>query len=323
MASSLYFIISGITLLTTLAAHGKTGLLYSTAFENFNVGPDLWNGQDGWFSNSYAQTGGIQGIDNEIMEGLGKSSFLGFHQPTVGWNYLTQQINHDPVGEGTATIEIDTLIGLEDSTNQKYDSFFVTLYNTQGDFLAAIQFSNERESFGIFYDDGVTVRDTTVQFLHGELSLLAISIDFQNNLWSADFDGIPLFESIQFTASGSARDLGTFAYEWIVTDPDPAMAGNNWLLVADCSIWAIPFGAPTVGTSIPSFNGEGFPTLQFSGEIGWTYQIEYTNSLGQWLSDLPNSTFVATQPGQLINFTDEDPHRPKMRYYRVRRLVTP
>ena len=76
-------------------------------------------------------------------------------------------------------------------------------------------------------------------------------------------------------------------------------------------------------SSIPSFNGEGFPTLQFSGEIGWTYQIEYTNSLGQWLSDLPNSTFVATQFGQIINFTDEDPHRPEMRYYRVRRLVTP
>jgi hypothetical protein len=101
------------------------------------------------------------------------------------------------------------------------------------------------------------------------------------------------------------------------------MAGNNWLLVADCSIWAIPFGTPTVETSSPSFNNDGLPTLQFSAEIGWTYQIEYTNSLGEWLSDLPNSTFVASQPGQVINFTDEDPHRPEMRYYRVRRLVTP
>ena len=76
-------------------------------------------------------------------------------------------------------------------------------------------------------------------------------------------------------------------------------------------------------TSVPSFNDDGFPTLQFSGEIGWTYQIEYTNSLGEWLSDLPNSTFVATQPVQVINFTDEDPNRPATRYYRVNRLVTP
>ena len=323
MASLVRSFIFGITLLTSLTAHGKTGLLYSTAFENFDAGIDLWHGQDGWLSNTSAQTGGIQGIDNEIIEGLGKSSFLGFQQPTAGWNYVARQINHDPANEGTATIEIDTLIGLEDSTNGKYDSFFVSIYNIQGDFLAAIQFSNERESFGIFYDDGTTVRNTTVQYLHGELSLLVLSIDFQNNLWSADFDGIPLFENIQFTASGKPRNLGTFAYEWIATDPNPAMAGNNWLLVADCSIWAIPFAAPTVETTNPSFNHEGLPSFQFSGEIGWTYQIEYTNSLGQWLSNLPNSTFVVTQPGQVIDFTDEDHRSPEMRYYRVRRSVTP
>jgi len=323
VVSLLRSLILGITLLTTSAVLGKTGLLYSTAFEDFGVGPNLWHGQDSWFSNTSAQTGGIQGIDLNVIEGIGKSSFLGFQPPTTGWNFVARQLNHDPASEGTAIIEIDTLIGLEDSTNENYDSFFVSIYNSQGDFLAAIQFSNERESFGIFYDDGVTVRSTTVQFLHGELSLLALAIDFQNNLWSADFDGIPLFENVQFTATEKNRDLGTFAYEWIVTDPNPAMAGNNWLLVADCSIWAIPQGAPTVETTIPSFNNEGLPLLRFSGEVGWTYQIEYTNSLGQWMSNLPNSTFVVTQSGQTIEFIDEDHRSPEVRYYRVKRLVTP
>ena len=323
MASYLCFLICGITLSFSLSLQGKTGLLYFTEFDEFNAGPNLWAGQHDWFSNPAAESGDIQGIDDEFIPGLGKSGFLGFATPSVGWNFIAQPINHNPATEGTARIEIDTLIGLEDSTNDKYDSFFVGFYNIEGDFLAAIQFSNERESFGIYYDDGASVRDTTVDFIHGEISLLAVDIDFQNNRWSAEFDGIPLFTKVPFTASGNPRTLGSLAYEWIVTDDNPAMAGNNWLLVADLSVWAIPPSTPTIETSVPSFTTEGQPIFQITGEVGWTYQVEYTNSLGEWLDDLPNSSFVITQPGQIVNFTDEDILPPDDRFYRVRRSVTP
>ena len=154
MARFIRLLICGISLASSLSVPAKTGLLYFTEFEEFTPGPNQWAGQHEWFSNPAAAEGGIQGIDQDFLPGLGKSAFLGFETPNVGWNFLAQPVNHNPAAEGTARIEIDTLIGIEDSTNGEYDSFFVGIYNIEGEFLAAIQFSNEREAFGIYYDDG-------------------------------------------------------------------------------------------------------------------------------------------------------------------------
>ena len=304
-------------------AHAETGLLYATDFDSFPVGPNQWTGTDNWFGNPGGATLGIQGIDDDLIIGLGKSAYLGFNTPATRWNYVARSFNHDPAVEDSATIEIDTLIGIQDSTNGFFDSFFVSLYNQQGQFLAAVQFTNEKQLYRIWRDDGLTLTDTTVNFIPGELQLLVLSIDFQKNRWSAEHDGIPLFTDQIFSRSGEPRTFGSLSYEWQVTDDDPAHHGNNWMLVADCQAWAIPAGAAEVLIDDIIFSESGRPAFQFTGEPGWTYQIEYTETFSEWHQDLPDSNFVVKEPETKIQFTDSESRIPKTRFYRIQRTVTP
>ncbi|YCM46151.1 hypothetical protein V2O64_08980 [Verrucomicrobiaceae bacterium 227] len=304
-------------------AFAETGLLYQTTFSEFPVGENNWAGNEGWFTNSEATSTSVQGIDDQVILGLSKSAFLGFNEPATRWTYVAKLFNHDSSQKGSALIEVDTLLGVQDSTNGQNDSFFVSVYNIQGQFLAAIQLSTEEETYGIWRDDGEDLTDTTVDFITGELQLLVLNIDLINNRWSAEHDGIPLFTDQIFTKTINARTFGSLAYEWQVTDPSPTNHGDNWLLVADCSVWAIPHGQPRVEIFQPVITALGQPSFHFTGEPGWTYQIEYTHSFSDWRDDLPDSRFEVTSGIQNIEFIDESSRAKSARFYRVTREVTP
>jgi len=104
------------------------------------------------------------------LEEFTRTLSLSHHQQTaihptslrasLHYNPEKQYRNHDPATEGSATIEIDTLIGIQDSTNGHSDSFFVSLYNQQGQFLPAIQLTNENQLYQIWRDDGITNTNT-------------------------------------------------------------------------------------------------------------------------------------------------------------------
>jgi hypothetical protein len=316
-------VLAAVFAILSAPAWAETGLLYSTDFEDFPIGPDHWTGTDGWFGNPDSGSLGIQGIDQDALPGLGKSAFLGFNAPESTWNYVARVFNHNSATEGSATIEIDTLIGIQNSTNGQHDSFFVSIYNHEGNFLAAIQFTNERQSYQIWRDDDVNLTDTTVNFIPGEIQLLVLKIDFINNRWSAEHDGIPLFSDEDFTLSQKARTFGSLSYEWQVTDPSPANHGNNWMLVADCEVWAVPHGVPEITTNLIDPTTTGEPGFEFTGEPGWTYQIQYTDSFSNWDADLPNSTFVVTEPSTKLQFTDPTSRPTQARFYRIVRTVTP
>ncbi|MGJ8698240.1 MAG: hypothetical protein ACSHYF_18105 [Verrucomicrobiaceae bacterium] len=311
----------------------KTGILYTTEFENFCVGPDFWVGFEDWVGNS---TGvGAHGIDNDQSAGFGKTAFLGFQQPASRLVTVAHPVNNDPQNGGSTLIEIETLIGLEDSKNDHYDNFFLSFYNSDGNFLAALQFSNERgTSLGIWRDDGTTLHDTGVDFVHGQLYRFVLSIDLAQNTWSASLyisptEGAPLFTDAPFTATAHSLSLGSLAYEWFITSPTTnpvglyTEAGDNWMLVADCTVWAIPPALEPLVLTPPSFNPGRSPSFTFTGEPGWTYQIEYADELSQWKNDLPGSTFVVTGASQSLSFDDPTPTPPSFRYYRLTREVTP
>ncbi|MEJ6578836.1 MAG: hypothetical protein QNL33_10505 [Akkermansiaceae bacterium] len=75
--------------------------------------------------------------------------------------------------------------------------------------------------------------------------------------------------------------------------------------------------------SQPVISPSGQPSFQFTGEPGWTYQVEYTNVFSDWLNDLPGSRFEITSESQSIEFTDESNRTLPSRFYRVVREVTP
>lgn len=304
------------------------GLLYFTDFEGFTPGAGNWVGTDGWQGAGAGPTGpgepAPQGIDDKIVPLVGQTAYLGAEPPTGTFVSVFRNMNHDPVASGTDRIHFEALVGIEDSTNGKRDSFFCAFYNTSGEFLAGIRFSNELATFGIWRLNGLSDIDTTLAFIPGELHVLFADIDLQSNRWSADLDAIPLFRNVVFNATGKQRSLGPVAAEWQLAAADPADYGNNWMLVADWSLWAIPFGATEFQVDTLGWSASGEPMLTFAGEVGWDYQVEYSDDMTHWLDDLPGSFFTGLDAPEQLSFKDPTTGRLLVgRYYRVVRRVTP
>jgi len=303
------------------ALHSWSAVLYTTDFDSFTVGTNQWAGTDGWIGNAT----GVSGIDGDIIPALDNTAFLGFSQPAQTLNTLYRPVNLDPVAAGTPVVRFESLLGIQDSENNRRDTFLLTVYNIAGDPLAALRFDNRTASFGIWRLNGSngpgSAVDTGIDFIRNELQLVAFEIDYAANTWSADLDGIPLFSDAPFTASSSARTFGGVAAEWQVASFSPALHGDNWLLIADWKIETVDPAGPEEISSLQITGGA--VTLTWTPQQTGTYQVEYRNAMdgtdlnSVWLSDLPGSSMAATA-GVVRSFTDTA--SAVRRFYRVRRL---
>jgi hypothetical protein len=306
-------LLAGFLALTALPVRAIT--LYSTEFEEFATGYDKWAGANGWLGTS---TGvGAHGIDQDILPGLGKTAFIGFNRPKQTFVSVFRPILYNPVTNGMPVVEFETLMGINDSTNGFRDSFFFTFYNSSGYLLGSVRFDNTDVSFGIWRLDGTNQYDTGVEFIRSELHLLYTSINFSNNTWSADLDGIPLFTGVQFNATGQARDLGYIAAEWQLTSASTNEYGNNWMLVAD---WYVSADAPVVIDGV-SPGSNGFPVLKWAATKGFKYAVEYADEMKLWTSGLPNSVFSNIAAPTTLTFTEST--NASRRAYRIRRTAAP
>jgi hypothetical protein len=307
-------------LLLWLPVHG--GTLYYTEFEEFPAGDNRWAGTGGWVSND--TTSGAQGIIPNAVRDLpiGNAAYIGYSRPASRFTTVFRTMNHDPVATGLPIIRFESLLGVQDSTNGRRDRFHISFYNIGGNFLAGITFDN---TTGVVRrDDGLTVTTTGIPFLRGDtllglaaLQILNVEIDLPNNVWSAELDGIPLFRNVTFNASGRVRTLGPVAAEWAVASEFTAAAGDNWLLVADWLVAALP-REPFRILSFTRFGG-GQSTISWPGHTGFDYQLFYSADLVNWKSDLPNSSFIKVAGDGVISLTDGTSPAPGSRFYRVLR----
>jgi hypothetical protein len=310
--------------LTLLAAPASpAGTLYSTDFEPFPAGDNLWAGTQGWLSTN--TTGGVQGILQDPVKDLplGRTAFLGFALPATALTTVYRPLNFDPVASGQPRVEFESLLGVQDSTNGRRDRFHLTFYNIAGDFLAALTFDNTTGK--VLSDDGATVSDSGVPFLKGDpllglaaLQILHLRIDFDLNRWSARLDGILLFDRT-FTVTGKPRTLGTLAAEWEIPSGLPAQAGNNWLLVADWLIASIPPGEfQALGLTRTA---GGTATVTWPGHPGFDYQVMDSTDLLTWGKSLPGSSITANPTEGILSFSDPAPALPR-RFYKIVRTPT-
>jgi hypothetical protein len=307
-----------ILLMTTAILHSD--ILYQTDFEEFSVGLNQWGMGEGWSSND--NTSGAQSIDDDVLPALLKTASLGFTRPGSTFTTVALELGYDPTATGLPVVQIDTLVGIEDSTNNRRDDFFVTFYNTAGQRLARIRFDNQsidafETQFGIWREDSNTQFDTQVDFVHGEIFPLFATIDLENNTWTADFGGIPLFEDAQFTNRAGPITLGFLAYEWDLTAPFPDFHGDNFLLVADLTVRTV--NTIPVPETTSSFDATGTINLTWQTEPGYIDQVQFSDDLETWEDTLPDSTFDNVTTSETVNFTDSTGNLPGIRYYRVRR----
>jgi hypothetical protein len=297
------------------------GLLYRTDFEDFTAGDDHWANVNGWIGNS---TGvGVHGIDQDAIAGgaLGRTAFIGFKQPSATFVFVAKPINYAPLAGDLPLIRVETLLGIQDSSNAYRDSFCVGIYNKTGSRLAGIRFDNRIATYGIWRADGINPEyDTGVIFYRGEIHLLSFTINLTTNLWSAELNGIPLFKNVQFTATSSAVNFGMLAYEWRLESTLTTNHGDNWMLIADTVVRSAPLGIDPFRVS--SLVRSAGTTLTWPGQNGFDYQIEYSDTLGNWHNDLSNSAFPSVLIDQPIQFQDTTPGLTR-RFYRVLRTETP
>ena len=287
------------------------------------MGADTWAGTDGWVASTTGD--GVHGIDENMIPDLGKTAFLGGSQPGSIFTTVYKPINLDPISNGTPIVEFETLMGIQDSTNDRRDSFFLTFYNLTGDFLAAIGFSYEADTFGLWrLDDTNSQHDTELDFIPGELHLLYTRVDFRSNTWSADLDGIPLFTNATFNSSGRALTFGGVAAQWQLTASQTPGYGDNWLLVADWYVRANQPGSTPfqVKEPAPTISENRF-SLTWTAEPELEYKVEYSSDLLTWHDDLPGSVFSNVVSERELTFIDTTASDAPRRYYRVTRTWKP
>lgn len=317
-------LISNILASMTLAVlSAEAGLQYRTDFENFTSGDDKWVGTDGWIGNDTGRR--VHGIDQDVIAGggLGKTAFIGFNQPSSLLVFVAKPINYNPQSGDLPLVRVETLVGIQDSiVKTARDSFCIGIYNIAGNRLAGIRFDNRPDTYGIWRADGANPEYRTgVIFYRGELHLLSFSINLPANRWSAELDGIPLFENAQFTATSRAVEFGLLAYEWRLGAADATLYGDNWMLVADTVVRSAPLGIEPFKIS-SLVHSAAATTLTWTGQKGFDYQVEYSNDLSVWRRDLPGMAFPAILADQTLAFQDPTSGWPR-RFYRVLRMETP
>jgi hypothetical protein len=305
------------TALAVLSANGE--LLYRTDFENFVSGDDKWAGTDGWIGNNIGRA--VHGIDQDIIEGggLGKTAFIGFRQPSTLPVFVAKVIKYAPKAGDLPLVRVETIVGIQDSVYKTArDSFFVSIYNSSGSYLAGIRFDNRLATYGIWRGDGANPdHDTGVIFYRGELHVLSFVVNVPANQWSAELDGIPLFEDAPLTATVQAVDFGYLAYEWELGSELATGYGDNWMMIADTVVRTAPLGIEPF--QISSLDHSSASTaLAWPGQKGFDYQIEYSQDLKVWHRDLPNMAFPGILSDQTLTFQDAVSGL-NCRFYRVLR----
>ena len=255
--------------------------------------------------------------------GLGKTAFIGFSLPSSTLVFVAKPINYTPLSGDLPLVRVETLVGIQDSVAKTTrDSFFVSIYNSSGGYLAGIRFDNRPATYGIWRADGINAdQDTGVIFYRGEVHLLSFTVNLPANRWSAQLDGIPLFEDAPFTATTRTVGFGYLAYEWQLGAATATGYGDNWMLVADTVVRSAPLGIEPFKLS--SFvHTATATTLTWPGQKGFDYQIEYSDNLSVWRRDLPSMAVPAILVDQPFTFQDATSGVPR-RFYRILRTETP
>ncbi len=306
-----------------IASHLRAEVLYETDFDDFTTGANQWSANASWTSND--TTSGAQSIDDDVLPALLKTASLGFARPALDFTFVALDLGYDHVASGAPIVEIDTLIGIEDSTNNRRDDFFISIYNSDGNRLASIRFDNQdpdavNSQFGIWRENGTNQFDTLVDFIPSELFNLVATINLESNTWSADIGGIPLFTDQQFTNTNNPVNFGFLAFEWDLSAIGTFGYGDNFLLVADIIVQSV-IEIPEVEVT-HSFDLSGNVTLNWETAVGWDDQVQYSTDLEIWSEDLPDSNFDNVTNSSPVTFTDESEDKGPLQFYRVKRTPT-
>lgn len=293
----------------------RGAFLWREDFSTFSEGSDRLALIDGWDSDTVGY--GSHGIVEDVLPERGRSGYIGLNPPpdnVVGlWRPVDIPINRLIDG----VLEVAAVVAVVDSSNDRWDNFFVTFGNTDGDPLAAINFDNT--NFLIFVDDGKTVTNTEFTFVPDSFYTLMARIDLWENRWTVTLDETTIVEDSPFHSGGNGLDLGRIGFEWWVSNLD--QPGDNFLIFDDVSITA-PSGlisTTPIRLTIERTQDGGIRIL-WEGTGASSYVVERAADLKEWTA-LGEAELIVPEDGTGFYVYSDQPESDATGYfYRVRAI---
>ncbi|MFT5124924.1 MAG: hypothetical protein ACI9TH_003387 [Kiritimatiellia bacterium] len=293
--------------------------LYVTDFSTFTVGANQWVGTDGWIGNSTGVN--AHGIDEDSFL-LIPTARLGLNQPSSTTVKVYRPLNRDVVAEGTPIVDFASVFSLVESSNGRLDRFWFSFYTADHAFLAGVQLNTAPLNHGVWYSSGDknTLSDSGLDFIDGALHDLSISVDLLHNTWNVNLDNLPAVFNETFHTGTNPLDLGYIAIEWQLSAPLPLGYGNNYLLLFDYVVQVSePLFDPDLLFTRMGQQPNGNNVLTFIADPEYTYQVEYTDDLKTWRTDLLGSFYAYPLFSAPVQFSDPSWNGIRPRYYRLAR----
>ena len=308
------------TLVTSAKAGQASTVLYATSFEadeNYTLDLDLGdtkpNGQTG--QNGWLGYGSLQpywsGILTNYFQGLGQQAYIGFTAPTDGDGTLTVwQPNITAVPVNQPVVKFSTLMAIGDSTNDRFDDFRWSVYNTSGQRLFTLDFDNYALQVNYALDDGNGFVSTGKSFEPNKIYELVIIMDLARNKWSARIDDIALVADKPMSTTFASLALGDVDAVWSIRDT--ANPGNNFMAFDNYMLTAYATAVPPEVHIAERLN-DGSNLLRLYGEPNKSYTIEATADFVTWT---PISTSTPTEG--ILEYLDAASAGQNRRFYRAK-----
>jgi hypothetical protein len=253
------------------------GILYSTRFEPDEayaaghplVGQGTWTGND---SSVYT------GLLVDGLAGEGQSAYIGLHPVDGSTNQLSvvNTLNFDALAAGTPLLTFSALLKIVPSTNGNTDMFYWSVYGADETYFFSLIFISGWEVQCALYNGQ---RFSTYHSLPTSEFQLNVSMDLEQNRWSATVDGIEIVSDQQIARYPSQLSLGSIRAEWELYpgwSGDNCMLFDNLLLVAS----AAPTGSPALAVEI---SAPGTIRIRLAGEPERAYVLESTMDFAGWV----------------------------------------
>ncbi|MDA7526291.1 hypothetical protein N8525_03925 [Verrucomicrobiales bacterium] len=305
----------GVLIAATVSVGASDRDLYRTDFSDFGIGENQLVGTDSWEGTNVTE--GVHGIDEGLVSGQGNTAYLGANEPEDGTSLVSVHRTMDELA--TDVVRFQAIMGITESVERGNDIFSFGFFNEDGETLGTIYFDTTLFDYGVWTGDGRDATYTGEDFLSDYIHTLTVTIDLRANVWSADLDGIPLFDEIAFTAIESKRNVAGVAVEWEILDT--TFPGDNWLLFDDLSLAIVgeATASPEADRSALLIERleDGSTLLTWSTRPAARYQIEYSQDGIMWRRDLLDQEVAADVSGGVAQYVDKTSVSVGQRFYRI------
>lgn len=304
-------IVCALTLSASARAAEPT-VLFSTEFETtegYSTAADLV-GQNGWMGEG-STSEFWNGLLDNVFENLGQQAYIGFTAPADGSTFVTMwKPLPQSVPANQPLVKFSTLMAILDSTNEHYDDFRWSVYNTSAERLITLDFDNHSLTVNYALDDGNGFVSTGQSFEPNRIYELVIIMDVARNRWSARIDDTVLVTEQPITTTSASLDIGDVDAVWSIRDGNNP--GDNYMAFDNYSIVAYSDAIPPALQNVTHL-ADGSNLLRLTGEANRTYVLEVSTDFQTWTPIKTNSP-----PDGIFEYLDTGAIGQPKRFYRAR-----